>query len=197
MYNGGRGALALKRMAAVMGKGNGVDHNDHNDHNSRSGPLELEGMAAARDKSCGVDHNSRRGLLALQGTTAARDKGGGVDNNDHNSRSGPLALEGTAAARGKSCSVNNNDHNGRRGPLVLQGTMAAGDKGSGVNDSDHDGGWRGRSVRSFLPRTLGNNLFPKQVRGMPQWSVSVPARCNTPNRFGTVNMEDNVYIKRS
>jgi len=183
MYNGGRGALALKRMAAVMGKGDGIDHNNHN---SRSGPLELEGTVAVRDKSCGVDHNGRRGPLALQGTMAARDKGGGVNNNNHNSRSGPLALEGTAAARDKSCGVDNNDHNGRRGPLALQGMTAAGDKGGSVNDSDHDGGWRGRSVRSFLPRTLGNNLFPKQVRGMPQWSVSVPARRALPTQLGMV-----------
>jgi len=172
MYNSGRGVLALKRMAAVMGKGDGVDHNDHN---SRSGLLESEGTAAVRDKSCSVDHNSRRGPLALQGMMAVRDKGGGIDNNNHNSRSWPLALEGTVAVRDKSCSVDNNDHNGRRGPLALQGMTAAGDKGGGVDDSDHDGGWRGRSVRSFLPRTLSNNLFPKQVRGMPQWLVSVPA----------------------
>ena len=175
--------MALKRMAAVMGKGDGVDHNDHN---SRSRPLELEGTAAARDKSCGVDHNSRRGPLALQGTMAARDKGGGVDNNDHNSRSGPLVLEGMVAARDKSCGVDNNDHNGRRGLLALQGTTAAGDKGGGVDDSDHDGGWRGRSVRSFLPCTLGNNLFPKQVRGMLQWLVSVPAWHALPTQLGTV-----------
>jgi len=29
------------------------------------------------------------------------------------------------------------------------------------------------------------------------WQLVEAMRCHAPNRFGTVNMEDNVYIKRS